>query len=151
VAQRSTGSQSCNAIHVTCQAVLLLILTHPHTCLTYLDSHLAYRPFSTQKCTSAPCGTAEISSPLIQKPPQTESADPQGQIITLTSQRVCFPCAQENEQLSELQSRAGGGGGVPNIGFQKQRLLVSLLLLFLHRMGGGVCSHPNFTAHTCRA
>lgn len=96
---------------ITCQAVLILTLTHAHICLTYLGSHLAYRPFSIQQCTSAPCGTAEISSPLIQKPPQTESADTHDQIIALASQHFCFPCAQENEQLSELQTQDGGWGG----------------------------------------
>lgn len=106
------GYQSCNAM-ITCQAVLILALSHPHISLTYLGSHLAYS-LSIQQCPSALCGTDEISPPLVQKPPGTESADTHDQTISLASQLLCFPCAQEDEQLSEFQNWAvEGTGGMP--------------------------------------
>lgn len=116
----------------------------PHASRTYLGSHQPTVLSPSSNALPAVCNTDEISSHLLQKPLQTESAGSHDQIIQLASQIHSPPRVHENEQIYGFQHSWGGG---PYTSLRQRMSASSLLCTFLTSAGWGKSPLP-FKLHS---
>lgn len=128
---------------------------HPAPCFPHLP-WLHTRPTVLSPASNAPpalCSTDEISSPLLQNPCQTESADTHDHIIPLASQIHSSPCGQENEPIEGFPLAPGGRAMVH---FPRQKMCTSFSAMhFPYGAGQGKSalpfSGPGSVTHSLRA